>query len=396
MENSSPTKLEIGFYSGINRDPNIGTIVLDSTNGVGSIDLNGANGQSWKVKGTSMESRRLFLEAVDSVQREDATEFLKRAERGETVTFSPVSLATPSGMFTIGLVTCSQVPGVVSCLVLDLEGRYGFVDRMDRLQRVNATVLSVLRWIAVSDSRSEAWTHILNEFTSFTGSKFGFIGKRLLDEDGNPYLQTRAMTNIAWNKETRALYQRLGQFGFEFRNLSALFGPTLTDGVTIVSQDYRKETRGVGIPEGHPPLESYLGLPITLRDETIGMVAVAGSKAGFDPELVSMCESLLSALVDHPPFLEMMLENEESEGHSNRNPSDVLQELERMEIAAISISDNTIRRATAAAGRVFDCLSSHLVNIKLQDPNNLLGLAEIDLSQADIFSSFVISEVAIS
>ncbi|MFZ9681573.1 MAG: GAF domain-containing protein, partial [Bacteroidia bacterium] len=297
MENSSPIKLDKGFYSRINHVPNIGMIVLDSANGVGSINLNRANGQSWTVKGTSMESRRLFLEAVASPQREDATEFLERAERGETLTFSPVSLATPSGMFRIGLATCSQVPGVFSCLVLDLEERYESVERSDRLQRVSASVLGVLRWIAVSDSRSEAWVHILNEFTSFTGSKFGFIGKRLLDEDGNPYLQTRALTNIAWNKETKALYQRVGHFGFEFRNLSALFGPTLTDGVTIVSQDYRKETRGVGIPEGHPPLESYLGLPIKLRDETIGMVAVAGSKTGFDPELVSMCESILSALV---------------------------------------------------------------------------------------------------
>jgi two-component system NtrC family sensor kinase len=396
MENSPLTKLDNGFYSRINHVPNIGTLVLDSANGVGSINLNRANGQSWTVKGTSMESRRLFLEAVASPQREDATEFLERAERGETLTFSPVSLATPSGMFTIGLATCSQVPGVVSCLVLDLGERYGSVERSDRLQRVSATVLGVLRWIAVSDSRSEAWVHILNEFTSFTGSKFGFIGKRLLDEDGNPYLQTRALTNIAWNKETKALYQRVGHFGFEFRNLSALFGPTLTDGVTIVSQDYRKETRGVGIPEGHPPLESYLGLPIKLRDETIGMVAVAGSKTGFDPELVSMCESILSALVDHPPFLDMLLENGESEGHSHANRSDVLQELERMEIAAISISDDTIRRVTAAAGRVFDCLSSQLVNIKLQDPNNLLGLAEIDLSQADLSLPSVISEAMIS
>lgn len=395
MDSPSPEKLEEGLYSKINHVPNIGTIVMDSANGVGSIDINTDNGQSWQVKGTRTQIRRLFLEAVDEQQRNDAAEFLERSERGETLTFSAVSLNTPSGRFTIGLATCSHAPGQVSLLVLDLEEFVGAFKRSDRLQRVSAFVLGVLRWIAVSKSRSEVWVHILNEFTLFTGSKFGFIGKRLLDEDGSPYLQTRAISNIAWNEETRELYRRAGQFGFEFRNLSALFGRTLTDGVTIVSQDYSKETRGVGVPEGHPDLQSYLGLPIKLQDETIGMVGVAGSKAGFTPELVSMCESILTALVDYPPFLDMLLENGESEAYTHTNQYDWLQELERLEIPAISMSANAIRRVTAAAGRVLDCLSSHLVNLNLQDPNNLLGLVEIDIRQADLSLPSVISDAII-
>jgi len=66
------------------------------------------------------------------------------------------------------------------------------------------------------------FTGLLDQIISFTESEYGFIGEVLRDEAGRPYLKTHAITNIAWNPETQALYEANRVTGFEFRKLADL------------------------------------------------------------------------------------------------------------------------------------------------------------------------------
>ena len=53
-----------------------------------------------------------------------------------------------------------------------------------------------------------------------TQSAYGFVGEIRHDDDGEPYLKAHAVTNIAWNEETRRLYAENPAQGLEFRNLT--------------------------------------------------------------------------------------------------------------------------------------------------------------------------------
>jgi GAF domain-containing protein len=46
---------------------------------------------------------------------------------------------------------------------------------------------------------------------------------------------------------------------------------------------------------GHPPMNSYLGLPLRSGKQVIGMVGLANRPGGFDEEIVKFLEPMLSA-----------------------------------------------------------------------------------------------------
>lgn len=128
----------------------------------------------------------------------------------------------------------------------------------------------------------ETMNSMLDTLLELTGSKYGFIGEVLYDEDGSPYLKTHAITNIAWDQKTQALYDDFSEKGFEFRNLNTLFGHVLTSQKTVLSNDPASDPRSTGLPEGHPAMHSFLGVPIFYGRDLIGMYGIANRENGYD------------------------------------------------------------------------------------------------------------------
>ena len=76
---------------------------------------------------------------------------------------------------------------------------------------------------------------LLGNFLNLTNSEYGFIGE-VLYRDGKPYLKTFAITNIAWNEETRHFYETHAPNGLEFTNMDTLFGNVMTTGKPVVAR----------------------------------------------------------------------------------------------------------------------------------------------------------------
>lgn len=128
-----------------------------------------------------------------------------------------------------------------------------------------------------------------------TRSEYGFIGEVLNDSNGAPFLKTYAITDISWNKETRALYKKFEENGFEFRNLETLFGQTLKTGKFVISNDPKNDIRSGGLPEGHPQMSCYLGLPFNLSGEMVGMIGLANCPDGYDETIVEFMQPVLNS-----------------------------------------------------------------------------------------------------
>lgn len=72
----------------------------------------------------------------------------------------------------------------------------------------------------------------------------------------------QAITNIAWNKESKARYEKHHGGGMQFTNLNTLFGAALLSGKPIISNTPAQDMRAGGTPPGHSPLTAFLGVPI--------------------------------------------------------------------------------------------------------------------------------------
>ncbi|MDH5527428.1 MAG: response regulator [Nitrospirota bacterium] len=148
----------------------------------------------------------------------------------------------------------------------------------------------------------EAFDLLLTGLLDLTESEYGFIGEVLHGDDGNPYLKSRAITNIAWNEETRRFYDQEAPRGLEFFNLKTLFGAVMTSGEPVVTNDPANDPRRGGLPEGHPDLNAFLGVPIYKGAELIGMAGIANRPGGYSRAMIaglrpylSTCAHLISA-----------------------------------------------------------------------------------------------------
>ena len=128
--------------------------------------------------------------------------------------------------------------------------------------------------------RHEFFERLLNTILDLTNSEYGFIGE-VLYKDNQPYLKTYAISNIAWDEETRKFYDEHVTQGLEFYNHDNLFGHTLKTNEIVISNDPKNDPRSGGLPNGHPDLNAYLGVPLMANNNLMGMLGVANRDGGY-------------------------------------------------------------------------------------------------------------------
>ncbi len=149
-------------------------------------------------------------------------------------------------------------------------------------------------FISNADER-EVFDRLLSGILKVTGSEYGFIGLVLIDADtGERYLKTQAITNIAWNEETRRFYDDHAPKGMIFRNLETLFGHVIASGEPVIANNPPDDARRGGLPDGHPAMSSFLGVPFHVGDELIGMAGIANRAGGYDHAILQYLEPLLA------------------------------------------------------------------------------------------------------
>ena len=140
----------------------------------------------------------------------------------------------------------------------------------------------------------DVFDEMLKVLLDVTKSEYGFIGE-VLHDGQQDFLKTHAITNIAWNDATRKFYEENAPNGLEFKNLKTLFGKVITDKKPLISNSpYSDERRG-GLPEGHPHMGSFLGVPVFYMDEFCGMFGIANREGGYNEELIKEIEPIVTA-----------------------------------------------------------------------------------------------------
>ena len=136
----------------------------------------------------------------------------------------------------------------------------------------------------------------LDALLNYTNSEYGFIGEILNNADNVPYLQTHAITNISWNAATEDFFQNSAPSGLSFFNNNTLFGQTVTKGEVVIANQPKEHPKSGGLPEGHPPLNHYLGLPIYCNNELVGMAGISNRPGGYNQEIVDDLTFLMNFL----------------------------------------------------------------------------------------------------
>jgi GAF domain-containing protein len=125
-----------------------------------------------------------------------------------------------------------------------------------------------------------------------TGSKFGFIGE--LNEGG--LFDTLAISDPGWDAckmpESEAVK------AIKNMPVRGVDRGTLRDGISRIVNDPASHPDTVGVPEGHPPIACFLGVPLKHGGKTIGMIGVANKESGYELADQEAMEALSVAFVE--------------------------------------------------------------------------------------------------
>ncbi len=172
----------------------------------------------------------------------------------------------------------------------------GVEDALEARNQMLAEVRAMQSWFIGADSPGDEFDALLERMLRFTSSEYGFIGQILHEEDGTPYLHTFAVTNIAWDEATRRFYDENAPTGMIFRNMETLFGAAITSGEIVVANSPGTDHRSGGLPDGHPDLNAFLGVPFVRDGVPVGMVGLANRPGGYSQRYVESVGPLLDSL----------------------------------------------------------------------------------------------------
>lgn len=165
--------------------------------------------------------------------------------------------------------------------------------RLQHQHQLDSVIVKAQSHFIASDDGHQAFEPLLKAVIALTDSEFGFIGEIFYDGEDQPYLKEHAITDIAWDKASRAMLEAAPD-GLEFHNLDTLFGHALRTQQTVISNDPANDPRKGGLPPGHPTLASFLGVPISINGRMVAMLGLANRPGGFDDALVDFLSPLLS------------------------------------------------------------------------------------------------------
>ena len=170
--------------------------------------------------------------------------------------------------------------------LLESERRYR------RQGKVLDAINRVFREALICESEKDVADTCLCVAEKLSGSKFGFIGEKNPENRFN----TLSISNPGWDacKIPDSEAVRLIQ-DMEIRGIHL---STIREGKSRIVNDPASHSDRVGTPEGHPPVSSFLGVPLKRAGETIGMIGLANKESGYELADQKAIEDLSVAFVE--------------------------------------------------------------------------------------------------
>ncbi len=187
-----------------------------------------------------------------------------------------------------------QPPGesYVNLYGLDVTGRKEAEERIRHHNAVLEGINRILSEALADDTEEELGRKCLAIAEQATGSKFGFIAE--VNSEG--LMDDLAISDPGW--ELCRMFDSTGVRKPPVRfKIHGIYGRVLLDQKGFFTNDPSSHPDRIGLPEGHPPLTAFLGVPLKHESKTIGMIAVGNRSGGYRQQDLQCLEALAVAVV---------------------------------------------------------------------------------------------------
>jgi hypothetical protein len=163
-----------------------------------------------------------------------------------------------------------------------------------RYNRVLKAINQILEKAIHARSRESLGRTILSVALDLTGSTHGFIS--LMNGSGD-------LLGIAMGESEGKDCDLMNSTDPHHRSLrpmalKGLLGKVVKSQQGFFKNDLDQSPNSTGLPEGHPPLSNFLGIPLLLDGEIYGVVTVGNRQGGYQQEQLDDLESLAPSIVE--------------------------------------------------------------------------------------------------
>ena len=165
----------------------------------------------------------------------------------------------------------------------------------EEIRRKNASLEAIsdtFKGALACETSEEVGRLCLHLAQKLTGSKMGFIGE--VNAAGG--FDTIALSDPGWvnckipNSDAVVMIKNM--------EIRGIWGRVITAGKSLVVNEPSSHPDRVGLPEGHPPITTFLGVPLEHAGGTIGMISLANKESGYSSIDREMVESVSGAFVE--------------------------------------------------------------------------------------------------
>ncbi|WP_440945965.1 PAS domain S-box protein [Methanosarcina sp. T3] len=177
------------------------------------------------------------------------------------------------------------------CVAHDINERKQEEHRIRRYNRILEGINRIFSNVVQAKTEEEVGNVCLSVALEVTGSEFGFINE--MGPDG--LLHDVAKSELGW--ERCSMYNKTGHrhSPSDFA-VQGLYGSVINNEKGFFTNDPPSHPDSIGIPDGHPPLTSFLGVPLVQDGKMIGLIAVANREGGYSCEQQEDLEAIAPAV----------------------------------------------------------------------------------------------------
>ena len=190
----------------------------------------------------------------------------------------------------------ARVNGLVA-VIEDISERKKTETELQEKSAVLMAVTQALTEFLESGNWSAASRHLLTFALQQTQSEYGFLGVIL----EGPVLRILAHDGAIWDAQlNRGLYdekmqQHADKGYFEIAHVHNLLGEVISKGEPVISNFPNRDPRSGGLPEGHPSMHAFLGVPIFKGQQAVGLIGVANRPGGYTGQELFYLETMSQA-----------------------------------------------------------------------------------------------------
>jgi PAS domain-containing protein len=159
-------------------------------------------------------------------------------------------------------------------------------------KRLLEAISRILYEMMRSSNKTDIARTCLAEAQEITGSKFGFIGE--INPEG--LFSTISLSDPGWEScqipETKAAKMIINMV------IRGIWGDVIRKEESLIVNDPAVYPGRSGLPPNHPPLTSFLGVPLRDQGKISGMIAVANRDAGYTEDQKQHLEAIAGAFTE--------------------------------------------------------------------------------------------------